>query len=166
MKTGICRNVVISMLTILVISACAPQTPGTPTPDLIGTISVQLAADMQTQTAGAITPTPLPPTATETPAFTATPEGPPTDKPVPKPAAVIAVAGCWRGPGDTYTLISNIEPKANGRKNIIILGTGSEPGWYVIRNPYFNNPCWIRAENLAIDPIMDMSQFPLMTPGP
>lgn len=166
MKTSLFYTTALAILITIVLSACTPQTPATPTVDIIGTTSALLAADMQTQTAGAVTPTPPPPTATEIPVFTATPEGPPTDKPAPKPAAVIAVAGCWTGPGDSYTLISNIEPNANGRKNIIILGTGSEPGWYVIRNPYFNNPCWIREENLAIDPIMDMNQFPVMTPGP
>jgi len=144
---------------------CAPQAPATPTVDIVGTTAVQLAIVMLTQTAGAVTPTPLPPTETPTPIFTETPALP-TEKPQIKPAALIENTGCWRGPGDTYTLISNIEVNANGRMNVIILGMGSEAGWIIIRNPYFNNPCWVRLSSMDIDPNMDMSQFPPMTPGP
>ncbi|WKZ38083.1 MAG: hypothetical protein QY332_09080 [Anaerolineales bacterium] len=158
------RNTTISLLIATIIAACAPQA-ATPPVDIVGTRAAELAVVMLTQTAGAVTPTPLPPTATETPSFTETPAGPPTEKPVPKPAAVIVFAGCWTGPGENYTLISNVDPGTRGRQNVVILGVGSEPGWIVIRNPYFNNPCWIRVENLEIDPIMDMSQFPPMTPG-
>lgn len=153
---------------VLLASACAPQA-ATPTVDIIGTAAAQMAAEMLTQTAGAVTvtSTPLPPTATETPSFTSTPEVP-TEKPKINPPVVIAFAGCWAGPGDTYTLISNIDPsiKKSGKQVVTILGIGSEPGWYIIRNPYFNNPCWIRAENMEIDPNMDMAQFPVMTPAP
>jgi len=164
MKSSIFR---LAMLIAVVISACAPKTPTTPTPDLIGTISAQLAADMLTQTAGAVTATPLPPTETPTPQFTNTPEVP-TEKPVISRPMVIAFTGCWTGPGDTYKFISNIDPsiRKNGKQAVTILGTGSEPGWYVIQNPYFNNPCWVKAENMEIDPNMDMNQFRVMTPGP
>ncbi|MBK6794027.1 MAG: hypothetical protein IPG80_16190 [Anaerolineales bacterium] len=159
------RNIALAALVLILLTACAPQA-ATPTVDIVGTTAAQLAVVMLTQTAGAVTATPIPPTETPTPAFTDTPSGPPTDRPQAKPAALIAQTGCWTGPGDTYTLISNIELNARGRKNVIILGMGTEPGWVVIRNPYFNNPCWVRIENMDIDPNMDMSQFPPMTPGP
>jgi hypothetical protein len=120
---------------------------------------------MMTQTAGAIPPTPLPPTDTATPAFTDTPAVP-TEKPQVNPPKLIAKTGCWTGPGESYTLISNIELNQYGKKNVIILGMGSVPGWVVIRNPYFNNPCWVPLEAMEIDPNMDMTQFPMMTPGP
>lgn len=163
-KTDFSRGRAIIIAAAFITVSCTQQ--ATPAPvDVIGTAAMELAIVMLTQTAAANTPTPESPTATETPAFTETPEGTPTDKPAPKPPAVIAIAGCWTGPGENYTLISHIEPNANGRKNVVILGIGSEPGWYVIRNPYFNNPCWIREENLAIDPLMDLTQFPPMTPG-
>jgi len=166
MKLDFFRSTAIALLVTSFIAACAPQAPATPTVDVVGTVAAQLAAEMLTQTAGAVTPTPLPPTETPTPDITDTPV-PPTEKVIPKEPAVIAVAGCWTGPGDSYTLISNIEPRVQtGRIKVTILGIGNEPGWIVIRNPYFNNPCWIKAENMEIDPNMDMTQFPVMTPGP
>lgn len=149
----------------LVIAACAPQAPATPTIDVVGTVAAQMASEMLTQTAGAVTPTPIPPTETPTLAVTDTPSVP-TEKPQVNPPRLIAQTGCWTGPGDTYTLISNIELNQQGRKNVIILGMGSEPGWVVIRNPYFNNPCWVKLESMEIDPNMDLSGYPLMTPGP
>lgn len=152
------------LLVSIVLSACAPQSSA-PTVDVVSTVAAQLAADMLTQTAGAATATPSLPTETPTPAFTDTPT--PTFPPSQiNPPRLIAQTGCWTGPGDSYTLISNIELNAKGRKNVIILGIGSVPGWVVIRNPYFNNPCWVPLTAMEIDPNMDMTQFPVMTPGP
>ena len=120
---------------------------------------------MLTQTAAAPTSTPLPPTATPTLAFTDTPE-PTVPTSQINPPRLIAQTGCWTGPGDTYTLISNIELNARGRKNVIILGVGSVDGWIVIRNPYFNNPCWVPLSAMEIDPNFNLSGYPVMTPGP
>ncbi len=146
------------------LTACAPQA-STPTVDVVGTVAAQLASDMLTQTASAPTATPLPPSATPTLAITDTPT--PTFPPSQiNPPRLIAKTGCWTGPGDTYTLISNIELNAKGRKNVIILGVGSVEGWIVIRNPYFNNPCWVPLSAMEIDPHTDLSAFPVMTPGP
>lgn len=161
------RNKVIATLLTTILASCAPQAPATPTMDIIGTTAAQLASVMLTQTAGAVTPTPLPPTETPTPMFTETPAVP-TEKPQIKPPAVIVFTGCWTGPGESYTNISNIDPsiRKSGRQNVVILGTGTEPGWIIIRNPYFNNPCWVRVESMEIDPNMDISGYPVMTPGP
>lgn len=147
--------------------SCTPQSPTPNTDDIVSTAAARLVSDILTQTAAAPTSTPPPPVETATPQFTETPAAP-TEKPVLKPPAVIAFAGCWKGPGDNYTLISNIDPSIRkaGRQVVTILGIGSVPGWYIIRNPYFNNPCWIQAEFMEIDPRMDMTQFPMMTPPP
>lgn len=166
MRPVIFHRTTTALLVSMILAACAPQA-ASPTPDVIGTTAAQLAAVMMTQTAGAVTPTPPPPAETATPAITDTPAVP-TDKPALKPPSVITFAGCWAGPGESYPLISNIDPsiRKGGRQVVTILGIGSEPGWYIIQNPYFNNPCWIRAENMEIDPLMDLSQFPVMTPSP
>lgn len=158
------RQVLVALLAGVMITACTPQA-ATPTLDVVGTVAAQLAADMLTQTAGAVTSTPVPPTVTLTPAFTDTPT--PTLPPSQiNPPRLIAQTGCWTGPGDTYTLISNIELNAKGRKNVIILGMGSVPGWVVIRNPYFYNPCWVPLSAMEIDPHTNLAAFPVMTPGP
>lgn len=156
----------ITALLTLTIAACAPQP--TPTPvDIVGTLAMEIAGEIQTQTAGASTPTPVPPTATETSSFTETPSSPPTETPRPVPPAVVEFAGCYTGPGESYTLISNIDPsiRNSGRQVVTILGVGSEPGWIVIVNPYFNNPCWIRQEHMEIGPQTDLSQYRVLTPG-
>lgn len=158
----------LTMVFSFAMSSCAQKTPATPTVDTVGTLAMSLAAIMQTQTAGAVTPTPIPPTATETPSFTETPAEPPTETPKPEPPYVVKFAGCYKGPGENYTLISNIDPsiRKSGKQVVTILGVGSDPGWIVIRNPYFNNPCFIRIENMEIDPQTDLTALPVMTPVP
>lgn len=166
-RVNFIRNVGLVLFIALVTSACGAQAPATPTVDVVGTTAAQLAADMLTQTAAAVTPTPLPPpTEMSAPEFTE-PEVP-TEKPPIDPPNVTTFAGCYMGPGENYTLVSNIDPSIRkaGRQVVTVLGVGSVPGWYIIRNPYFNNPCWIKAENINIDPNMDLTQFPVMTPPP
>ncbi len=162
------HRVILALFVLALISACSPQEPAAPTVDVAGTLAMELARIMQTQTAGAVTPTPLPPTETATPIFTDTPSVPPTDTPEPYPPAVIEFAGCYKGPGDKYTLISNVDPsiRKSGRQVVTILGIGNEPGWIVIRNPYFNNPCWIQQKSMDISPATDLTAYPVMTPAP
>jgi hypothetical protein len=121
-----------------------------------------MAVLMLTQTVEAYSPTPPPPTETPTPSFTDTPAVTSTRTPPPRRPIVTEFTGCWQGPGPKYTLISNIDI----RKYVDVIGIGSEPGWYVIRNPYFHNPCWIEIAHLKVGPNMDFSAFPVMTPGP
>jgi hypothetical protein len=155
------RVALIGFTITLISASCAPK--ATPTPvDVIGTTAAQLAMVMLTQTAGAASPTPLPPTITPTPSFTDTPTPAPTSSEPPKRPLVTEFAGCWTGPGSTYTLISNIDAK----KRVDIIGIGSVPGWYIIRNPYFHNPCWMEGVHLNIDPNLNLSVIPVMTPGP
>jgi hypothetical protein len=155
------RAVTIGLAMALFTAACTPK--ATPTPvDVIGTTAAELAIVMLTQTAGAQSPTPLLPTITLTPAVTETPPPEPTSNVPPKRPVVTEFTGCWTGPGDAYTLISNIDPK----KYVEIIGFGNVDGWYVIRNPYFRNPCWIQMAHVRVDPNMDLTVFPVMTPGP
>jgi hypothetical protein len=152
---------IIGFAIALIGTACVPKATSMPV-DTIGTTAAQLAMVMLTQTAGAYSPTSPPPTITPTPSFTETPIVTPTKADPPKRPGTTEFTGCWTGPGPTYTLISNIDPK----KYVNVIGIGSEPGWYVISNPYFHNPCWIEIAHLKIDPNMDFSVFPVMTPGP
>ena len=148
------------ILVITLLSACAPTPVPTPTVDVIGTMSMELASAMMTQTVAAYSPTPLP-----SPTFTATP--PVTETPTLLPAPVETVvpkvkgpAPCYMGPGSSYPLTSNI----SDFKDVEMIGIGSVSGWYVIKNPYFNSPCWIAAENLVLDPSFDVSVYPTITP--
>jgi len=165
MKANIFHRLVLVAATLV---ACGPQATAAPTVDVAATLALEIAWMMQTQTAGAVTPTPLPPSETATPLFTETLAVTPTDAPEPYAPVVIKFAGCYKGPGENYTLISNIDPsiRKSGRQVVTILGIGNEPGWIVIRNPYFNNPCWIRQEYMDISPATDLTAYPVMTPSP
>ncbi|GAB4544408.1 MAG: hypothetical protein Fur002_17600 [Anaerolineales bacterium] len=147
-------------LILIPLAACAPAKQAQPTPDpnSIATALQERVFYPLTQTAEA-NPTA---TATFAPTPTETPSPEPTsDAPLKRPV-VTAFTGCWTGPGENYTLISNIAEK----KYVELLGVGSEPGWYIIKNPYFRNPCWIQASYLRLDPRLDTSKYPVMTPGP
>jgi hypothetical protein len=146
---------------IFIMTACAsaPASPTLPV-DVISTLAFQQVYIMMTQTALAVSPTPSitltpaeTPTPTETLVFEATQP--------PKRPVVTAFADCRAGPGPQYTHITNISPK----KYVNLIGVGSVPGWYVIRDPYFRNICWIEASYLKFDPRMDTSKYPVMTPA-
>jgi hypothetical protein len=141
---------------LLALSACAPQ-EATPTVDVVGTMAVELAVQMQTQTAAAYTPTPI-----NTPVPTETPISEPTTDPTIDHVIVVITAPCYTGPGNTYQLTSNIEaPEAAD-----LLGIGSVEGWYVIRNPTFGSACWIETKFVELVPGMDITLFPTITPTP
>lgn len=143
----------------LILTACAPA-PTPPPVDTMATAVAQAASLLLTQTAAAASPTPPPPTETLTPAPTETPTPAPTAAGDPTIAITLTYAACWFGPGPSYALESNISQG----KRVKLLGMGSVSGWFVIRNPYFRQPCWIRASDLQLDPGLDVSTLPVMTP--
>jgi len=148
---------VIGFVAILMSTACAAKA----TPSLADQMATNVAmgvlvARSRTAQAPTLTPsatpthTPLPPTAT------------PTKGPV-QPPVVVGFANCWLfGPGYSYSLDSHIK----SGKQVKLVGVGSISGWYIIINPYYGTTCWIQAANLSIDPNMDLSQIPMMTPFP
>jgi len=153
----------------MLLVGCAPKVDAIPTVDVVSTMAVELAVLMQTQTAMAIPPTPVIPTASATLSSTETPTtSPPTEEVKRNPPYVVTFAACHTGPDESYKFISNIDPsiRRNGKQVVEILGAGSESGWVVIRNPYFNNPCWMKEEYMEIGPHIILSDYPVMTPGP
>ena len=159
MKLRLSSSIVLGIVLIGIVSACAPQ--ATPPPvDTAATMAIQLMQEMLTQTASAASPTPLPATATLLPTETLTPE-PTENKPL-KRTVIKVFTGCYYGPGPEYTLDSNISPG----KKVDIVGVGNVPGWYVIVNPYFHKQCWVNANDLEIDPARDLTTLPVMTPIP
>ena len=141
-------------LVVLMSTACASRPTPSPSDEMATNIAMGVAvAWTRTAKAPTLTPsatptyTPIPPTST------------PTRGPI-KPPVVVNFAPCWFGPGNAYYLESNIE----AGEQVQLVGIGSLPGWYIIINPYFFQRCWIQAANLSIDPNMDLSQIPMMTP--
>ena len=145
------------VLALLTVSACTSE-PTPPPVDVVGTMAIQLASVMLTQTVAAYSPTPPPPTITLTPTETPTIE--PTKDSSKKTVKVVGQSPCYFGPGPAYTLESYI----SDTKIVELLGIGSVPGWYIVMNPYFYQACWIAAENVQIDTDMDLTQFPTITP--
>ena len=154
------RLLLIGLLTVLMGTSCQSQPPS-PAVDTMATAVAQAAVILLTQTAAAASPTSPPPTVTITPSPTETETVTPTDSGPPRLPQTVNFAGCYFGPGPEFTLESNISKG----KGVQLLGTGSVPGWYIIRNPYFHRPCWISVNDLKIFPGTDPSTLPVMTPG-
>src|SRR5512146_863526 len=144
---------------LLMLAACAPR-PAAPSADDIAATVGAAAFGIMTQTAAAASPTPQP-TETATSLPPETPMANATVTPQHSMPMVNKFAGCFFGPGPTFTLESNI---SKGRR-VELLGNGSQSGWYIIRNPYFHRPCWIAASDLSIDPGVNTAALPVMTPG-
>ena len=145
----------IGILLFCMSAACSSQ----PTPMSADSMATSIALGViaaQSQTAQALPPSPTA-TATQTPTPLPTATSTPTQQPV-----VTHLAACWFGPGRAYRLESNVKKG----EIVELLAVGTVPGWYIIRNPYFHQPCWIQAENLSLDPSFDPGQFPMMTPLP
>jgi len=154
------------ILTTILLTACAPTVPATPTVDVIGTMSVELASVMMTQTVAAYSPTPPPsPTFTATPSFTETPTLPPTPVVTVMPKVMEVGGGdtapCYLGPNVDLNKLSSF---ISSYKDVQMVGVGSVPGWYVIINPYNRGQCWIEAKNLVLDPSFDASAYPTVMP--
>jgi hypothetical protein len=163
MRAGILYSVLIGFLVLATIVGCTPKTATPPPVNIAGTIAVQLASSMLTQTVAAYSPTPPPATPTLTPtevAITATPAYVATNRPE---VQTMPRAACWKGgpPSLGYKLDSNI----SFPKKVDLVGVGSISGWYIIKNPYFNAPCWMSATDLKVYGDTDLSKFPVMTPG-
>jgi hypothetical protein len=161
------RILYLTVLTTILLNACAPQAPATPTVDIAGTMAVQLASMMLTQTVAAYSPTPLPsPTFTATPVFTETPTLPPAPVETIMPKVIEASgaveAFCFLGPNPDVN--KNLSSTISSYKDVELVGVGSVPGWYVIINPYNRGKCWIEAKHLVLDPSFDVSAFPTITP--
>ena len=143
---------------LFTLSSCAPQANAAPTVDVVATMAMEMVGQMQTQTASAYTPTPLP--VTDTPIPTQTPIPEPTKDPTIDIITIIRNVECRTGPGETYALTSNILID----EKVWLMGIGSVPGWYIIENPYFGSPCWVPEDAVELDPNMDMTVFPTITP--
>lgn len=151
MNTRLFHLISSGLATLILLSACAPE--ATPIPvDVIGTRAAELASMMLTQTVAAYSPTPPP---TFTPEPTATIE--PTPAEIKVPRIKNGPAPCYVKPSTSAVLTSNI----SDFKIVELLAIGATPGWYKIRNPYFNSPCWVSEEYLKLDENMDLSTFPI-----
>jgi hypothetical protein len=141
---------------ILALLACNISANGVaPTPALelplnTPVVSVEsLATGTQTETQPTPTESSTPVPATDTASA-------PTSTPTPQNPLVTITAYCWSGPTDKtlkYELVSSIQAGTR----VQLLGRGIVDGWWVVRNPRYNDPCWIQQQYVQIDLSYDLS---------
>ena len=97
---------------------------------------------------------------------TFTPASPATNTSIPsalataKSPVVINDTLCWLGPGPGYVVSSAILTGTN----VVLLGQGSIPGWWIVNDPIYHDPCWIYQQDLQIDPNYDLSNLQTFYP--
>ena len=85
----------------------------------------------------------------------------PTQTPTPQNPLVIRDTLCWNGPDPSYEVVSSI--KAGMRVELV--GRANIESWWVVSNPRYHTPCWMRESDLQIDPD-NFSSLPIFTPPP
>ena len=149
---------------VLILSACNLPSAGTGAespvaPEALAQTAVAATMSaIQAETAAAPTATvpPQEPTATPTVAFTFTPF------PTPQNPLVVKDALCWMGPGPVYEVVSSVKTGIR----VELLGRGSVGAWWIIKNPRYNDPCWLQADVLQFDAGYDLTNLKVFTPPP
>jgi len=75
---------------------------------------------------------------------------------------VATTALCWQGPGPAYPVVSGIKAGTQ----LEVLGVGSQVGWLVVKNPLYNDRCWIEVKNLMLDPFFNTGGLKVFNPPP
>ena len=131
------------------VNGVAP-TPVIELPSNTPAVSVESSATgTQTETQPIATESSTPVPATDT-------ASPPTSTPTPQNPLVTTTAYCWSGPTDKtlkYEVISSIQAGTR----VQLLGKGIVDGWWIVRNPRYNDPCWIQQQYVQIDLSYDLS---------
>lgn len=64
---------------------------------------------------------------------------------------------CWLGPGPRFETISAIF-----RGTLIkLLGRSAAPGWYIVLNPVYQDPCWVQASDVQVEAGIDVNALPI-----
>ena len=146
------------ILMIVVLSACNLPNPAEENPqDIVATwVAKTLTAQVATAPLPSSTPSILEnPTATPSPTEalpTSTPQNP----------LVLETNLCWKGPGAQFEVVSALKKD----ERVELIGQGSIPGWWIVNNPIYHDPCWAQAGYLKIDPGYNTAALPIFTPPP
>ena len=147
----------VGLLVITILACNANDLNPAPQLNLELTITAQALSIQQTSQAQASptveateTSTPIPSPTNTVIAPSATPQSP----------TVINSTLCWLGPGDKYEVVSSL----NKSQPVEVIGRGSIEGWFIIRNPRYNDPCWVQARDLQLDASFDVNALQLYNP--
>jgi hypothetical protein len=114
------------------------------------TLVVQTSVLPNPQPPRAATPTPQ--ANTPLPSATATPGDP----------LVLRATLCWVGPGTQYEVVSALKEG----ERVPLLGKGSIPDWWIVKNPIYRDPCWAQASDLQVDPGVNLEALQVYYPPP
>ena len=120
--------------------------------------AVAQASTLSVQTSGLPGPqppqaeTPIPQVDTPVPGETATPGDP----------LVLHTTLCWVGPGAQYEVVSALKEG----ERVPLLGKGSIPDWWIVKNPIYRDPCWAQAGDLQVDPGVNVAALQVYYPPP
>jgi hypothetical protein len=86
----------------------------------------------------------------------------PSDTPTPQDPLVLRATLCWVGPGTQYDVVSALKEG----ERVPLLGKGSIPDWWIVRNPIYRDPCWVQARDLQVDAGVDGGALQVYYPPP
>lgn len=148
-------HIILAFLALgLLTTACnLPNAAITPTAETQPEISVQVPSETPTPVLALapFTNTALP-TETMLPAATPTSENP----------LVLRTTLCWVGPGAQYDVVSALKEG----ERIELIGRGSIPDWWIVRNPIYRDPCWAQAKDIQIELGYNTSSLEIYYPPP
>ena len=156
------RRVIVVVLAGLMLFGCNfPGTSSNVSPITSPTMYIMTLSALQTKSVmtataqgvgSAFTPAPIPPSGglavTGTPLVGGTPA---------HGSVVIKDTLCWRGPGPRYESISAIFKGTL----VQLVGRSAAPGWYIIVNPIYHDPCWVQASDVQVDPSVNVNALPV-----
>lgn len=156
------RRVIVVVLAGLMLAGCnfpgssSNVSPITSPTMYIMTLSALQTKSVMTATAqgvgSAFTPAPIPPSGglavTGTPLVGGTPA---------HGSVVINDTLCWSGPGPRYQTISAIFKGTL----VQLIGRSAVPGWYIIVNPVYRDPCWVQASDIRVDSSVNVNALPV-----
>ena len=140
-------------LCVLLAACNLPTGTATPSEETQPEAPAQLPSETSTPelALAPFTDTPLP-TETPLPSATPTPENP----------LVLHTTLCWVGPGAQYDVVSALKEG----ERVELIGKGSIPDWWIVRNPIYHDPCWAQAQDIQIEPGYNTAGLEIYYPPP
>ena len=151
----------LSPLLFVLLVSLACNAPGAGNVDLTATTVIETAVARASTLAVETSGLPNPPAPqVNTPLPTDTPL--PSETPTPQDPLVVRATLCWVGPGSQYDVVSALKEG----ERVPLLGKGSIPDWWIVRNPIYRDPCWVQARDLQVDPGVDLGALQVYYPPP
>ena len=166
MRNGLFLLCIFFLLIILACSFPGFETPARPNFEL--TITSQALGIEQTRQASSQQPQSQNQTQGQPAASSVTPgtvlvvTNSPSPSPTPEKPQVINDTLCLVGPGEKYEVVSALKRD----ETVEIIGRGSVDGWLIIRNPRYNDPCWVSARDLKVDASFDLNSLKIFNLPP